>query len=223
MTIANTNIRTLADLNPAQTTTTATGKDGNVLGKDQFMKLMVAQLKHQDPLDPAKNEEFLAQLAQFSSLEGITNLNDSVSAMATSMRSSATSEAAALVGRSVLVPTDQTLMQGDGLIGNVNVTEPTDNLVVDITDQAGANVAHLSLGAQQAGTTRFVWDGTNSAGVAQPPGVYKVKAYSASDSTQALAVDLPEYVVSVSLGTDGMQLNLAGGKSVPVTDVKEIQ
>src|SRR5512140_2378652 len=109
MTIANTNIRTLADLNPAPTTTN--GKDGkDVLGKDQFMKLMVAQLKHQDPLDPSKNEEFLAQLAQFSSLEGITNLNDSVSAMATSMRSSATSEAAALVGRSVLVPTDQTLM-----------------------------------------------------------------------------------------------------------------
>ncbi len=222
MTIANTNIRTLADLNPASSATGAAASK-EVLGKDQFMKLMIAQLKHQDPLDPAKNEEFLAQLAQFSSLEGITNLNESVSAMATSMRSSVTSEAAALVGRSVLVPTDQTLMQGDGMMGNVNVTQPTDNLVVDITDMAGANVAHLSLGAQQAGTTRFIWDGTNSAGEVQPVGVYKVKAYSASDSTQALSVDLPEYVVSVSLGKDGMQLNLSGGTSVAVADVKEIQ
>ena len=222
MTITNTNIRTLADLNPAANQTSGTNTK-EVLGKDQFMKLMVAQLKHQDPLDPAKNEQFLAQLAQFSSLEGITNLNSSVSAMAASMRSTVTSEASTLVGRSVLVPTDQTLMQGSGLIGNVNVTEPTDNLVVDITDRAGTHIAHLALGTQKAGTTRFVWDGTNSAGEAQAPGIYKVKAYSASNNSQAFAVDLPEYVVSVSLGQDGMQLNLAGGTSVPVTDVKEIQ
>ena len=97
MTISGTGIRTLADLNPAAATT---GQEK--LGKDQFLRLMVAQLKHQDPLDPAKNEEFLAQLAQFSSLEGITNLNDSVSAMAASMRSTVTSEASTLVGRSVL-------------------------------------------------------------------------------------------------------------------------
>lgn len=218
MTIQGTSIRTLADLNPA---TPKTGDDK--LGKDQFLQLMVAQLKHQDPLDPAKNEEFLAQLAQFSSLEGITNLNNSVSAMAASMRSTVTSEASSLVGRAVLVPTGQTLMQtaGDGLMGNVNVPEATNDVIVQITDKSGATVAQLSLGAQKdAGTARFAWDGTNSAGVAQPAGVYKVKAFA---NSKALTVDLPEYVVSVSIGQDGMQLNLAGGTSVPVTDVKEIQ
>ena len=216
MTISGTGIRTLADLNPAAATT---GQEK--LGKDQFLRLMVAQLKHQDPLDPAKNEEFLAQLAQFSSLEGITNLNDSVSAMAASMRSTVTSEASTLVGRSVLVPTGQTLMQGDNLMGNVNVTEATNDVTVEISDKSGAAVAHLSLGPQtEAGTARFVWDGTNSAEEAQPPGVYKVKAFA---NSKGLTVDLPEYVVSVSIGQDGMQLNLAGGTSVPVTDVKEIQ
>lgn len=218
MTIQGTSIRTLADLNPAAA---KTGDDK--LGKDQFLQLMVAQLKHQDPLDPSKNEEFLAQLAQFSSLEGITNLNNSVSAMAASMRSTVTSEASSLVGHSVLVPTGQTLMQtaGDGLMGNVNVLEATNDVIVQITDKSGATVAQLSLGAQEgAGTARFAWDGTNSAGVAQPAGVYKVKAFA---NSKALTVDLPEYVVSVSIGQDGMQLNLAGGTSVPITDVKEIQ
>jgi flagellar basal-body rod modification protein FlgD len=218
MTIQGTSIRTLADLNPAA----ATSGDSK-LGKDQFLQLMVAQLKHQDPLDPSKNEEFLAQLAQFSSLEGITNLNNSVSAMAASMRSTVTSEASALVGHSVLVPTGQTLMQtaGDGLVGNVNVTEATNDVIVQISDKSGAAVAQLSLGEQKdPGTARFVWDGTNSAGVAQPTGVYKVKAFA---NSKALTVDLPEYVVSVSIGQDGMQLNLAGGASVPITDVKEIQ
>jgi flagellar basal-body rod modification protein FlgD len=220
MTITGTGIRTLADLNPASSQ--INGKEA--LGKDQFLKLMIAQLKHQDPLDPAKNEQFLAQLAQFSSLEGITNLNESVSAMAASMRSTVTSEASSLVGRSVLVPTDQTLMQGHALIGNVNVSEPTDDLVVEISDRSGANVRRLSLGAQEAGTTRFTWDGANSSGEPQAPGVYRVKAYAnGSGSAKQFPVDLPEYVVSVSLGKDGMLLNLAGGSTVPVTDVKEIQ
>jgi flagellar basal-body rod modification protein FlgD len=233
MTISGTNIRTLSDLTSAPSTTSSTSNTtsstssalgaGQTLGKDQFMKLMVAQLKNQDPLDPAKNGEFLAQLAQFSSLEGITNLNNSVTAMAASMRSTVASQAATLVGRSVLVPTNQTLMQGNGLMGEVNVTQPTNDLTVEISDSSGASVKRLSLGSQQAGTSRFTWDGTDNNGVAQAPGVYKVTAYSGGNSSQAFAVDLPEYVVSVSLGQDGAQLNLAGGTTVPVADVKEIQ
>jgi flagellar basal-body rod modification protein FlgD len=170
--------------------------------------LMIAQLKNQDPLDPAKNEEFLAQLAQFSSLEGITNLNDSVSSMAASMKSSIASEASSLVGRSVLVPTDQTVVEnGSGLSGNVDLTSDVSDLTV-----------------QKTGTVRFSWDGTNNSGAAQPTGVYKVKALSGGGAgSQAFDVDLPEYVVSVSIGADGMQLNLAGGTSVPVGSVKEIQ
>ncbi|HTO57906.1 MAG TPA: flagellar hook assembly protein FlgD [Pseudomonadales bacterium] len=229
MTIAGTNIRTLADLNPSATPTTTASPNGvtggQTLGKDQFMQLMIAQLKAQDPLNPADNTQFLAQLAQFSTLEGITNLNDSMSTMAASMKSSVASEASALVGRSVLVPTDQTIVEaGSGLSGNVDLTSDVSDLNVQITDQSGAIVKTIDMGAQKTGTVRFDWDGTNDAGVAQPTGVYKVKALSGGGSgAQAFSVDLPEYVVSVSIGSDGMQLNLAGGTSVPVDSVKEIQ
>ena len=194
------------------------------LGRNQFLELMITQLKHQDPLNPAQNEDFIAQLAQFSSLEGIENLNKSVDSMASAMRATVTMEAAALVGRSVLVPTDRTFMQGRNLPGSVNVTESSSNLVVEISSASGTLLRRLDLGPAGIGPNRFVWDGLDASGVAQPPGVYRVRAYGGQgDATKEFRVDLPEVVASVSLEASGIQLNLAGGTSVPVTEVKEIQ
>lgn len=85
------------------------------LGKSAFLELMITQIRNQDPLDPAKNEDFVAQLAQFSSLEGIQNMNQSMDAMATAFWTSMTLDSAAMVGRSVLVPTDTVLMDQDQL------------------------------------------------------------------------------------------------------------
>jgi flagellar basal-body rod modification protein FlgD len=194
------------------------------LGKSQFLELMITQLKNQDPLDPAKNEDFIAQLAQFSTLEGIENLNTSVDSMASAMRATVTMEAAALVGRSVLVPTDRAYMQGETLVGSVNVTESTSNLIVEISTPSGERVRQIQVGAAGVGNSRFLWDGIDDAGETQPPGVYKIRAYAQQgESSSEFTVDLPEVVASVSLEASGIQLNLAGGSTVPVTEVKEIQ
>lgn len=194
------------------------------LGKNQFLELMITQLKHQDPLNPAQNEDFIAQLAQFSSLEGIENLNKSVDSMATAMRATVTMEAAALVGRSVLVPTDRTFMQGSSLVGSVNVSQSTSNLVVEISSPSGSLLRRIDVGPAGVGNSRFLWDGMDASGQAQPPGVYRVRAYAAQgEAATEFAVDLPELVASVSLEPTGIQLNLAGGSTVPVTQVKEIQ
>jgi flagellar basal-body rod modification protein FlgD len=212
-------IRTLSDVNTAVRATT-----GDKLGRDEFLKLMVAQLKHQDPMNPSDSQNFLAQLAQFSTLEGIQNLNTSVDAMAGQLRATTTMQATSLVGHAVLVPTDQVLMQGNGLAGNVNVTDSTQNLQVEISDLSGTLVKRMNLGPAATGDFRFQWDGTDAAGNAMPPGVYKVKALSSDGSTsKAYAVDLPEVVMSVSLGASGVQLNLSGGSTVAASDVKEIQ
>lgn len=210
-------IRSFTELS-AQTTT-----PNDELGKNQFLELMIAQLNHQDPLSPAENEDFIAQLAQFSTLEGVENLNKSMETMANSMRSEVTMQAASLVGRSVLVPTNQALMRGQGLVGSVNVGASTSDVVVEITS-GGATVRRLSLGPQAAGESRFQWDGFSESGEPMPAGVYNIRAYSTGNGEpEELLVDLPEQVVSVTLNDTGAQLNLAGGGSVPVTDVKEIQ
>ncbi|NJN50889.1 MAG: flagellar hook assembly protein FlgD [Gammaproteobacteria bacterium] len=212
-------IRSFNELNAA-----VRAENSQELGKNQFLELMITQLKHQDPLNPAQNEDFIAQLAQFSSLEGIENLNKSVDSMATAMRATVTMEAAALVGRSVLVPTDRTFMQGANLVGSVNVTESTSNLVVEVSSPSGELIRRIDVGPAAVGANRFLWDGLDASGEAQSPGVYRIRAYAAQgESTSEFSVDLPELVASVSLEATGIQLNLAGGSTVPVTEVKEIQ
>jgi flagellar basal-body rod modification protein FlgD len=87
-----------------------TGQAGSALGKDAFLQLLVTQMKNQNPLDPQDNGEFVAQLAQFSSLEGIQSLNDSVNGILTGIGSSQALQASSLVGRSVIVQTDKAVV-----------------------------------------------------------------------------------------------------------------
>ena len=200
------------------------GDPSKELGKTQFLELMIAQFNNQDPLKPADNQDFIAQLAQFSSLEGIENLNTSVDSMAAAMRSSLTLEAASLVGRSVLVATDRALMTENGIGGNIRNTQASSDLIVEISTLGGALLRRIPLGAQDSGEVRFLWDGTDETGELQPGGAYRVQAFATvAGQKREVTVELPEIVVSVSFGERGVTVNLAAGTSVPVTEIKEIQ
>ncbi len=203
---------------------TGAGTGNEELGKNQFLELMIAQFNNQDPLDPAKNEDFIAQLAQFSSLEGIQNLNATVESMAAAMRSSTTLQAASLVGRSVLAPAPRAMMEGQGLGGNIVNPHENSEVVVEITGPGGALVRRMSLGPQPEGDVRFLWDGQDEAGAQQPAGSYGVNAYAVTeDGPIELEVELPERVASVSIEDGETLLNLTGGATVALSDVRELQ
>ena len=212
-------IRSAADLN----TTQAAGESDS-LGKNQFLELMIAQMNNQDPLEPAKNEDFVAQLAQFSTVEGIENMNKALVDMARSMQSSLTLEASSLVGRSVMVPTNQTFMGSDGLVGTIDIPESTGNVMVEISNSNGELVKRIDLGPRAAGPLRFGWDGTGNTGEPLPQGIYRVNAYNeAGGGRREFGVNLPERVVSVSISESGAIANLASGTSIPTSQIKEIQ
>ena len=214
-------VRSFEDLVGTGTTQQAGKKE---LGKNEFLKLMIAQINNQDPMNPTQNEQFLAQLAQFSTLEGIQNLNESVGSMTAIMRGTAATQAAGLVGRAVLVPTDTALMPGEGFSGNVELPESVKQVVVEISSPSGALIKKITLGAQAQGLVRFDWDGRSADGTLQPPGIYRVRAFAGSDKdAKQFDVELPQQVVSVSLNGSELQLNLAGGVTVPVSSVREIQ
>lgn len=206
------------------TKTNATRQPSNSLGQDQFLQLMVAQLKNQDPMQPMQNGEFLSQMAQFGTVKGVQELQTSFSQLANSLQSNQALMASSMVGRSVLVPGQiGSLVPGSGLTGAVTVPSSS-NVTVGIYDSTGQMVRHLDYGTQPAGQMNFVWDGVTDSGTVAPAGNYQIRAV-ATAGTQTTAADtlVRARVDSVSLGgSNGMQLNLAGMGTVSLSDVKQI-
>ncbi|EKT4521068.1 flagellar hook assembly protein FlgD [Pseudomonas putida] len=206
-------------------TDSSTGTAGSALGKDAFLQLLVTQMKNQNPLDPQENGEFVAQLAQFSSLEGIQALNQSVNGILSGMGSSQALQASSLVGRSVIVQNDKAVVDTTkSFTGQVVLPQNITEGKVTIKDKDGNVVKTIELGAQKAGTADFIWDGTNDKGEKVDPGNYTFAASTTVDGKSVtLATLLPATVNSVSFQNGGeMMLNLAGIGKIGISKVTTI-
>ena len=197
----------------------------NELGKNEFMKLMIAQMENQNPVDPQDNGAFISQLAEFSSLQEMQGISASVNNFTNQFKSSQALQASAMVGRSVLVPASSAPLSTGGTVsGIVSVEESTSALNISIFNGSGELVNQFNLGPQAAGTVPFVWDGTNSKGEQMPFDTYTIKA-QAGQRGQNTQLDtlLSANVNSVSIGkTGGISLNLSGMGTVPLEQVREI-
>ncbi|MGB5323811.1 MAG: flagellar hook assembly protein FlgD [Pseudomonadales bacterium] len=194
------------------------------LGQDAFLRLMIAQLQNQDPLSPQENGEFIAQLAQFSSVEGITNLGASVNNLVSEFRSSRALEASALVGTSVEVSSNVApLVGGSNLNGSIILPASTEQLQVTVSTPLGEVVRVEQMSSQPAGDLAFAWDGRNTAGELMPPGNYRVNATAILDGESTeVPVRLAANVNSVSVGTGGaITLNVDGVGEVNIDDVRK--
>lgn len=206
-------------------TTSATKKQS--LGQEQFLKLLTTQLTHQDPMKPMENGEFLGQMAQFSTVSGIQELQASFKDFVTSMSSSQALQASGLVGRNVIAPSNNALLGATGSIsGNFDLPSSSTNVNVKIINsKTGETVKDIGLGAQANGTTSFEWDGYGNDGIRANPGVYKIEASAWIDGKNtALATNIKSQVSSVTManGSTGIQVNLNGLDAVKFSEIKQI-
>jgi flagellar basal-body rod modification protein FlgD len=220
-------LKGLQSTTPGTTGTSTSSTGTSSLGKDSFLQLLVTQMQNQNPLDPQDNSEFVAQLAQFSSLETMQNLSTSVDSISTMYQSSQALQASSLVGRSVTVDAGSTYVDtSKAMTGSVVLPSSSTDTTVKVYDSTGTNVVRtIDLGTQAAGTTSFTWDGMDDSGAAVAAGNYSFVANGSLDGTAtALTTYLPATVNSVTMGTTGsdMTLNLAGGTQVALAKIKQI-
>ena len=193
------------------------------LGQAEFMRLLVAQLNNQDPTKPMDNFEFLSQIAQFSTVSGIQDMQTSLSGLGESMVSTRAIQASSLVGRDVISASNQALyVPGDEISGVVAMPVAASGVQIQVSDSAGQLVKVLDIGNVGAGIHKFSWDGLLADGETIPQGSYQVTASGLIDgAVEALPAFAAAQVTSVSIGAGGSEisLNLDGGESVSYTDV----
>jgi flagellar basal-body rod modification protein FlgD len=196
------------------------------LGQEDFLKLMITQFRNQDPFKPMDNGQFLGQLAQFSTVNGIGSLNEGFAGLASSLKSEQALQAANLVGRNVLAEADAAYIGPGGSVpGAVELESSAANVQIEITDATGQLVRRMDLGEQPAGLVRFEWDGRDSKGDIVPSGPYQVAARVArGNQVEGVATLLEATVESVTLGKagEGMTLNLPGGGTLSLDQVRRI-
>ena len=205
----------------------ATAANGATLGGTDFLTLMLAQLKNQDPTSPVDSNQFLSQLASLSEVQGITQLNTSFAALSNSLVSSQALQASSLLGHQALVASSTATLAtaGAALSGAVSVPQASSQVVLNISNSSGVLVQSLNLGAQPAGLANFSWNGQTSNGSAAPAGTYTLNAQVAGVSGGTAVNTLVNGTVdSVTMGSGstGLTLNIAGLGSVPFSSVQQI-
>lgn len=189
-----------------------TGKGS--LGKDDFLKLLVTQLQYQDPLNPTDNTQFVAQLAQFSSLEGITNLQKTAEGMKGSIDSMQDYSSTALIGRSVRAEGNGFDFSGSPVALGYSTANNSASAVMTVRDTAGRLVRSVDLGTLAAGDHMAEWDGRDNNGAAMKPGNYTFMVSAKGADGQA--IQTTTYVTGpvngVSLEDSGSQLIVGSSK-----------
>ena len=194
------------------------------MSQQAFLTLFTTQLQNQNPLDPVKNEAFVAQLAQFSQLEATTKMADSLEMMSTTMQGDRLMTGAALIGKKVASPTGTAeLIDGANVAGVLSLANGANSVNLDVYDKNGVKVFTQSLGRQPAGDMTVRWDGFNAQGERMPPGRYNVVAtVDAFGEISQVPISTPSTVKSVTYLNNQLMLELQDGSSVSLSDVQRI-
>lgn len=198
--------------------TTTAASDANA-SQDRFLKLLVAQLNNQDPMNPMDNAQMTSQMAQINTVTGIQQVNETLKSMATQFTSLQVLQGSSMVGHNVLVESN-TLTNNAGVAsGAVDLASKADAVKIQILSSGGQVLDTFDLGAMDAGRQSFDWDSSAYTGTGSPS--FRVAATLAGQAvaTTSLARDT---VVSVGSENGAMTVQLQGRTAVPYDSIKAI-
>lgn len=191
------------------------------LGKDAFLRLLTTQLQYQDPSSPVKNEDFVAQLAQFSSLEQLTSVNDTLEGVYVAMAAMNNSSMANLLGTDVIARGDTFAYSGEGP-ETLDYSAPTaaSTSTLTVYDDSGAVVWSGDTGALEAGEGTLTWPGTDASGTKVPEGDYTfaITAYDAAGEPIEVEERITGTITEMDYST-GVPSPSVDGVVVPISDI----
>ncbi len=197
------------------------------LGQSEFLDLMLAQLRNQDPLNPMEGDQFLGQLAQFATVNGVQSIETAVQGLSSSMGSARALQASSLVGRSVLIPSNAGVLSAQGeLRGEISAPPGTASVTLEVRGPSGELLNTIGLPVDGEGKATYRWDGTTFDGTRVPPGIYELAARGPADGASASPeVRVVADVQSVTLGrgSEEVTLNLAGLGTLKLGEILEIR
>jgi len=208
-------------------TTQVASPGQNAANEDRFLKMLVAQLKNQDPLNPLDNAQVTTQMAQLSMVEGIDKLNATLSSMAVANGDQQALQATSMVGRQVLASGNSLVLGADGAQGGYSLPADADGLTLIVKSASGAVVHTAELGAQQAGLHLFNWDGIADNGQAAVAGAYsfEISARNGKDAVAAETLSLGRVdgvTPGTGSGTAGTKLSVGSLGEVDLAAIKHI-
>ncbi len=199
-------------------------KKKDQLGQAEFLELMIAQLKNQDPFKAMDPSQFLGQLAQFGTVSGIAEIKEAFGTLSDAMRSSQVLDGATMVGREVLVPSDEVMLQAEGSVrGAIDVPTGTNALQVNIRDANGVLVRRMTM-PTASGLQEFSWDGLADNGTRAAAGEYTFEAVAnVAGKSGSLEMLMAGRVNSVTIdAATGLTLNTSNLGSRSLGDVRRV-
>ncbi|MFW9595442.1 MAG: flagellar hook assembly protein FlgD [Macromonas sp.] len=190
--------------------------------QDRFLKLLVEQLKNQDPMNPMENAEMTSQMAQINTVTGIQQLNSTMTNITSQLNALQNMQGTSLVGRQVLLPGNQLAFDANGVgQGALELPKDAKGVKVEVISTTGTVLDTLNLGDKTAGTHHFNWD-AQAAGVTD---LSKVKSFRVTSDVNGIATAVtalaPQTVSAVSFADGAMRLRTTSGSTVAYSDVKE--
>ena len=195
----------------------------STLGQEDFLKLLMTQLQNQDPMEPMDNGEFMGQMAQFSTVEGITEMGESIDGLVSIYQGQQMSANASMIGKKALVDGNWAQLEGGKLAGAIDLTTAANDLRVDVKSETGELMASIGLGSKMAGVQEFSWDGIKQDGTTAPEGNYYLSASAVRDGQSTVpAMQVYGTVNSVQMKGGEVTLNVSGQGNVSFNNVKRI-